>query len=117
MLFCAPPSGVRGGPHSSPRRESHGTGRGTPPRIVVGAPVLGFEDWRAAETLRFGPGAIIPYDSSWGAAVAHVAGLSTAPAGTSPLVTHRQSAIRSLRAKAMIIVLRTSPLAAALRWR
>src|SRR5258708_26083049 len=39
-------------------------------------------------------------------AVAHDAGRSTMPCGTSPLVTRRQSAMSSLRASATIIVLR-----------
>jgi pantoate kinase len=43
--------------------------------------------------------------------LAHVAGRSTAPVGTSPVVTKRHRAISSLRARATIMVLRRPGLA------
>ena len=47
----------------------------------------------------------------------HVAGRRSNPAGASPVVTNRQSAMRSLRANATIMVLRVPPRAPAVRVR
>jgi hypothetical protein len=47
----------------------------------------------------------------------HAAGRRSRPAGVSPVVTSRHSAMRSLRASATIIVLRVPPRASEVRFR
>jgi hypothetical protein len=84
--------------HSVTRHDSHGANRAAPPRIVIGASNAG------------SPKPVFWYSASGRGG--HVVARRTTPSGGSPVVTKRQSAIKSLRASATIIVLR-APLAAA----
>src|SRR5271169_2758608 len=70
-----------------------------PPRIIIGYPAHQAESG-AEPCLSF----LVPES------VAHGAGRSLTPSGTSPVVTRRHSAISSLRASATIIVVLRAPL-------
>jgi hypothetical protein len=78
--------------HSFPRRNSHGTNRDPPPRIVIGDP---------SQADGLGRNCQMPPATS-----VYCAGRKTTPSGTTPSRTSRHKAIKSLRAKATIMSLR-----------
>src|SRR6476620_5651157 len=77
-----------------------------PPRIVIGYP-------GASSAVRYRTLFVLSSLES----VAHAAGRSSTPSGTSPVVTKRHSAISSLRASATIIVVLRAPLGPSVRVR
>src|SRR6266536_2243754 len=92
-------------PHSKPRFEDH-----VQYRVVATSDrhlQLGIDTRTNCRT------SVVPGHSQ----AIHVAGRRSRPAGASPVVTSRQSAMRSLRASATIMVLRVPPRASAVRLR
>ena len=63
----------------------------------------------------YGPPMWLSCCCSYVPAIAHAAGRKMTPSGTSPVMTRRHSAMRSLRASATIIVLRVLPRPSAVR--
>ena len=92
-------------PHSKPRFEDH-----VQYRVVATSDrhlQLGIDTRTNCRT------SVVPGHSQ----AIHVAGRRSRPTGASPVVTSRQSAMRSLRASATIMVLRVPPRASAVRLR
>jgi hypothetical protein len=105
MQSCASAAKLRGGGPILNRGSKTMCKVGLPPprSVICSSPPIGE---RTAEPLVSCP-----------QASRHVAGRRSRPARTSPVVTSRQSAIRSFRASATIMVLRVPPRASAVRFR
>src|SRR5215208_4440648 len=102
MQSCASAAKLQGGGPSLPCGiESHVRGRVTTPSVRRRPPTAA--TLVRAETI--------------GSCLPQAAGRSTTPSSGSPLLTKRQSAINSLRARATIMVLRVAPRASAVRAR
>ena len=105
MQSCASAAKLRGGGPILNRGSKTMCKVGLPPprSVICSSPPIGE---RTAEPLVSCP-----------QASRHVAGRRSRPARTSPVVTSRQSAMRSFRASATIMVLRVPPRASAVRFR
>ena len=94
MQPCASAAKLRGGgPHSFPRHKSHDTSRD---------PATSNRHRRSVSSGRTRPETV----GVSSATSVHYTGRRTTPSGTTPSRTRRHKAIRSLRAKATIMVLR-----------